>query len=289
MADLSFYTGFMEMARERGIEAAAYWAAEHGFSSVEVLEEPKKIDQFLAKNEKEALHIAQVLKENGLRVSCVSAALNLWEEKNGVEDMKRMMDIVAGLGAPFLHHMLISWLMYPENAPSYEEALPIILEKAAATAENAGEFGLTCLYEGQGLYFNGIKGIEPFLTELKKHHDNVGIVGDMGNPLFAGCDPKDFIARFAKDIRHVHLKDYTIRSFETHPGRPWLAAESGKSGIYLRDELPGKGDIDLLSCIRSLEEVGYKGAYSVESPLGDPISDQDTKEAVDWCNAHITL
>lgn len=287
MADLSFYTGFMEMAREKGMEKTALWTAEKGFSSVEVLEIPSNRENFLAKNVKEALHVQQVLKENGLHVSCLSAALNLWEEKNGVEDLERMMEIVAALGSPFLHHMLISWLFYPEGAPSYEEALPIILEKAHKVAETAKSYGLTCLYEGQGLYFNGVKGVKPFLEAMKKDHDNVGIVGDMGNPLFAGCDPKDFIAAFAEDIKHVHLKDYTIRTFDENPGRPYLATESGKSGIYVLDQLPGDGDIDLVSCMQSLKAVGYQGAYSIESSLGNPISEDAVETTMQWCSLHI--
>ena len=63
------------------------------------------------------------------------------------------------------------------------------------------------------------------------------------------------------------MKDYTIRQLEEDPGRGWLVTESGAHGIYVKEQMPGEGDIDLESCIDVLKKMNYQGAVSLESAI----------------------
>ena len=267
MLELSFYAGFMDMLRKQGIEKTAAYAKEQGFTAVEFLELPFDEDSWVVKTPEEAAKVKDVLARYGLKVACYSAAVDFWTRPDDVEGLKKMIPIVAALGCPYLHHMMIPWLKYPENAPSYEEALPYCLEKTVEVADYAKAYGVSVLYEGQGLYFNGVTGMKPFITALSKRCSNVGIVGDVGNPLFAGCAPENFFKEFGPYIKHVHMKDYTIRQLEEDPGRGWLVTESGAHGIYVKEQMPGEGDIDLESCIDVLKKMNYQGAVSLESAI----------------------
>lgn len=267
MLELSFYAGFMDMLREQGIEKTAAYAKEQGFTAVEFLELPFDEDSWAVKTPEEAAKVKEVLSRYGLKAACYSAAVDFWTRPDDVDGLKKMIPIVAALGCPYLHHMLIPWLKFPEYAPSYDEALPYCLEKAVEVADYAKAYGVTVLFEGQGLYFNGVTGMKPFITALSKRCSNVGIVGDVGNPLFSGCAPEKFFEEFGPFIKHVHMKDYTIRQLEEDPGRGWLVTESGAHGIYVKEEMPGEGDIDLESCIDVLKKMNYQGAVSLESAI----------------------
>ena len=72
--------------------------------------------------------------------------------------------------------------------------------------------------------------------------DNFGILWDAEHTLRAGVDTDEFLRRFGKLIKHVHLKDYDEN----------------------RLCLPGDGIVDLRAIRGSLEEIGYNGLLSLE-------------------------
>ena len=44
------------------------------------------------------------------------------------------------------------------------EALTYALDTASEVANHAAQFGVTCLYEEQGIYINGVKNFVIFMT-----------------------------------------------------------------------------------------------------------------------------
>ena len=65
----TFYTRFNSMAAREGLEATAAYAAEHGFSAVEVLESAGVNSPALIKNTAMAKEARQVLAAKGLNVA----------------------------------------------------------------------------------------------------------------------------------------------------------------------------------------------------------------------------
>ena len=270
LMNISMYVGFSELVKSRGIAEAAKHAASLGFSSVELLEfVDGDVPHLTFGNIDEAEEALRVLSSHGLSVSCLSVCANVVDihaeaptaVKPVIERLKKCADIAAALECPYLHHTLISHLRLPENAPSYDEVLPLVLEAAKEVADYCLSLGITCLYEPQGFYINGSYGFGSFFSLLKKRCKNVGVCGDMGNMLFADEPEYTVFEKHAADIKHVHIKDYYIKD-ELSDGEACKSPSRG--GKYLLRAPIGKGDINIAKCLKLLKNAGYNGAFSIE-------------------------
>ena len=262
-----FYSGFNQMLQEKGLESTATWAQKNGFSSVEFLQLPNENWHRGVNDLTHAAQVKKTLRNFGLKTACYSVGVNLLQGETAISYLKQNAELAAELDSTFLHHTLIDWLMLPPNAPSFEEVFPQILDTAAEIALYCQTLGLTCLYEEQGLYFNGRTNFGNFFREMKKRCQNVGICGDFGNILFVDESPTDFFKAFCTDIKHVHLKDYkqTFSSNDAPEQEGWLQT---KGGTYLKDVPLGEGIIDLPACLQILQKTNYQGEFSLE--LVDP-------------------
>ena len=261
--DFVFYGGFSAMLKEKGVEETLRFTTEKGFSGVEFLEGSKKGAVDSVADLSEAKTVARKLKEYGLPTACYSVGNCVLD--NTTENLKKHVALAAELGSPYLHHTLIPWLVLPPNAPTYQEGLERALEEASQVAEYANGLGLTCLYEEQGMYFNG-QGFRAFYTEMKRRHQNVGVCGDFGNNLFVDEDPADFIAEYAEDIKHVHLKDYLFlpREDRSKKSAEWYET---KGGNWLKDCALGGGVVAFDRIFDALRKVDYQGKYALEISL----------------------
>ena len=261
--DFVFYGEFSAKVRKQGIEETSRLAFEKGFSGVEFLESSKKGAVCTLSDTQTAKAYAETLKKYGLYTACYSVESCILDGET--ENLKKHAELASALGSPFLHHTLIPWLTLSENTPSYEEALQRAVESASKVASYAEKLGITCLYEEQGMYFNG-QGFRPFYEEMKRLHKNVGVCGDFGNNLFVDENPADFIEEYAKEIRHVHLKDYLFlpRADQTQKGIEWYPT---KKGNWLKDCPLGGGVVEFDRIFRALQEANYKGAYALETGL----------------------
>ena len=260
------YFVFKKDLEAYGIEYAARHSKELGFDSVEFLDFyspdqpilPEMIDIDEAK---------RVLCDYGLEVSCFSVGINLLElgPKKSVDVLKKYSDTAARLGSPFLHHTLVFPLTLPEDAPSYDDILDGIVETASAVAAYCSKLNVTCIYEPQGMYFNGVEGLGRFFDKIKLICPNVGICGDVGNSVFVDTDPKRIFDAFALDIKHVHIKDYILSS--TPVGG--LDGYVSRGGGYIYDSELGRGDVDIGYCIDMLKKVGYNDSIAFEFNASD--------------------
>ncbi len=269
----SFYSHFDRMARARGIEKTAEFALEKGFQSVEFFEIAKTSHETVAKDVQDAKRIKKILDSYGLKVDCYSLETVLvGEEATDAEKaLMKNAELAAELGSPFLHHTLAVWLSLPPNAPTYEEAFKQAADAATRVANYCKTLGVTCLYEEQGMYINGMKGFGEFYKEMKSRVSNVAVCGDVGNILFVDEQPEDFFAEYKSDIVHVHLKDYLKKSkLEDTGDEYWYQT---KGGNKLRDTKLGNGVVDFEKCFASLKEAGYDGAYALEVASLDYIDD----------------
>ena len=111
------------------------------------------------------------------------------------------------------------------------------------------------------------EGFSRFFEELHRLYPSVGVCGDVGNPLFVDAAPEAIFLKHAKDIKHVHLKDYAVADapFEKGTFYPTLG------GRYLQTAVLGEGAVALDACVAALRQVGYTGAFSLETSGEDEI------------------
>lgn len=219
---IASYTTFYKDLRTGGLEYALQHSAALGFDAIEVIH-AKRGDPPSPSQVREA---RARFDAYGMPIVCYSAVADLSAgAREQTEMLKRHAEHAATLGAPFLHHTLLPSFPLAKGAPAYGEVLPRVLDAAAEVAEYAASLGVCCLYEPQGLYFNGIEGLESFFTEIRKRCPAVGICADAGNPLFLHTDPVVLARHFAPFVRHAHVKNYAFSNKEPATSERYLLSE----------------------------------------------------------------
>ncbi len=101
---------------------------------------------------------------------------------------------------------------------------------------------------------------------------------DTGNTFIAGQDPVAFLARFAGQVRHVHIKDVSESLA--------AAARGDLTGIAVSHCAIGSGVNagNIRQCLRLLKEAGYDGVLSLECEgAGGPMIEQ----SLAWLRAEL--
>ena len=242
--NFSMYSKFYNILLRDGIEKAADTAKDFGFSSVEFFDfvHPSRVD--CIKSVEDARRMRGVLEERGLTTACYSVAVGLYEEGMTLDTVthaeKKLMqyaEYAAALGCPYLHHTLTITV---EPLLTEETALKYIVPAAIRVAKYAQSLGVTCIYEDQGPFFNGVEGFGKFFYAVKAECPYVGVCGDVGNTLFVDENPEAFFRAYAHEIKHVHVKDYIIANVRGEDG--WSPTRAGK---WAKETIVGEGVINL--------------------------------------------
>ena len=268
----TFYAYFTDKLKNQGPVAAAEFAKAQGFSSVELLEFPTQKREIVISDDEKAKALKAALDEKGLSTACYSIGINIFEQnyeicgKSAEDILKRCAENAAILGCPYLHHTLtIGLKTLPFDAPmTFEGIFNELCDRAERIAKYASSLGVTVIYEPQGPFVNGVKNFGIFFDEMKRRGCDVKICGDIGNCLFVDEAPELFFKKFAKDIVHVHLKDYIINRQDEMPELLW---DKSKGGNMLAETEIGTGIIDFDICMQALKEAGYHGSFALESVL----------------------
>ncbi|MBR5871488.1 MAG: sugar phosphate isomerase/epimerase [Clostridia bacterium] len=281
----TFYTEFIEMLGRDGAQKTAEYAKKMGFSSVEVLETVGEGHPRVIPDGNTAADVKRVFDEYGITVACYSVGCDVYRRPEAEDVLVRHAEIAAALGCPYLHHTLKTGLRMEPDAPAADEVLAHVAAAAIRVADRAKPLGVTCLYEDQGMYANGIENFGRFYREVHRVCDNTGVCGDFGNILFVDEDPVQFLSAFASDIRHVHVKDYLRKNFaDAVPTGGWYPT---KHGQYLRDTTVGAGIIDIPACMKVLHDAGYNGAYALELCHPEPF-DGGVRVAMQYLDAIVS-
>lgn len=263
----TMYSDFYRLLQKDGIEIAASTAARAGFSAVEMLELGKPS---LIPDAECALRAKKILDTHGLSVACYSVALDLLpslSESNpktdAFETVKQAAEIASILGSPYFHHTLIPNLnpIKHQERPPFADIFEKLADRASRVAEICNRLGITVLYEPQGFYVNGVQPFGAFYREMQRRGHDVGVCGDIGNVLFADGSPVEFYRAYAKEFRHVHLKDYRKCSPDEAPPHGSLSSLGGT--VYVPAPI-GQGLIDYPTCTNILREAGYRGTLALE-------------------------
>ena len=252
------YVLFQHDLASHGIEYAAEHTLALGMDAVEFLAGvPSGLPAF--NDLKEAEKTAEVLKRYGLKTSCFSVGASLYgpDMQKVEEGFKRYSEIAAILGSSYLHHTLFHPLVLPPNPPSYETVFNAVIDSVERVAAHAKQFGVSCLYEPQGMYFNGA-GLKKLIdTFAKMGVENVGVCADFGNSMFVDYAPCEIISEMMQYVCHVHIKDYKLC-----PDGEGDYRSSGGQCFYEVEY--AKGDMKNRECIKALLDAGYNGYFSTE-------------------------
>lgn len=253
---IASYSAFSTDVRQKGLEFALKHTVALGFDAVEVIYTRRDALPTTANAKAERTRFDFY----GMPVACYSVAIDISTEDTApIEALKRHLECAAILGSPYLHHTLLPTLSKKPNAPTYTQVLPRVLDAAAQVAEYAAGLGITCLYEPQGFYFNGIAGLDNFFSRLKQHCPNVGICADAGNPLFLHEDPVALARHFAPHVRHVHVKNYAFSEAEPSANERYLMND----GLWMGAVPLSAGTVDIPAFLTALPD--YDGYISIEA------------------------
>lgn len=255
------YSIFSTDFHELGLEAAVEHTLKMGFNAVEHIENAM-VDNAKLQSPSDAVRMRKLLDANGLTVSCYSVVLNLLAEDAAVqkERMLRHVEYARELGSPFVHHTLAPGYDREKKTMTLSEVIERIADDAADIAKYCNDNGMICLYEPQGLYFNGVDGVGAIIREMRSRGIKVGVCGDTGNSVFVDVDPADIFRAFSDDIVHVHVKDY-------YYGRTEDASNYSYDGKKILPSPLGEGDCHIKECLSLIPD--YTGDISFEFAASD--------------------
>lgn len=254
----TMFSGFNAYAAKNGFAEACRYAAALGFSGVEV-QHSRCPDIFFSVED--AKTACTHLRRYRLDASCYSVSSCLYRDADAEALVCRHIEYAAALGAPYVHHTLIPWLVLPPDAPSFEDTLSVVTDAAERIANFARPLGITVIYENQGLYFNGVRGFDAFFREVHRRCPNTGVCGDMGNSLFVDEGAEHFFDAFRDHLRHVHVKDYLRTSAKPENADGWRITRGGN---YLYETVVGEGAVNVRDCMRILRQIDYSGSVGLE-------------------------
>jgi len=272
------YTHFDKLVYEKGFREALRIAKSIGFSGIEIIDCAITPDGMMIPSIEVAKEYRRILAEEEMTVACYSVGITLFQTTIAVEGLKIHADYAATIGAPYLHHTLCMRSAIDDDAPSYDEVFFDVLPRAIEVADYCKTLGMTCIYEDQGHYFNGVENFGRIYRAIKEKCENVGVCCDFGNILFADCHVQPFIKAFLTEIKHVHFKDYHMTPVKDNRKGHW---HTTRGGNYLIGVPTGEGAVDFESGLHLLKKAGYDGFFAFEQELSypDPFI-SDTKQAM---------
>lgn len=92
--------------------------------------------------------------------------------------------------------------------------------------------------------------------------DLVYLLFDTGHLVFADVDAKEVLEKYAKRIKHVHLKDIRNDVWDRVKKEDWSFLKGVKEGVFT---VPGDGMIEFDPLFKILHENDYRGWFVVEA------------------------
>lgn len=236
-------------------------AKEMGFEGIEF------IDLSAPEGVSESDYAAMLKEESdkiGLPIIAYTIGANLLNPDGldaEVERVCRKIDIAEILGAKILRHDA-AWSV-PNGIKShlgFEHVLPTLIEGCKRITEYAASKGIVTMIENHGFFCQDSDRVEKIVNGVA--NPNFGVLIDMGNFSCADENSAKAVGRLAPYAKHVHAKDFHIKSGNgLNPGKGFFKSRGGN---YLRGSIIGHGDIPVYQCIQILKSSGYDGWISVE-------------------------
>lgn len=280
---LGFITNCFAWAGLNDLSAMAVWAAENGFTDLEV--GPSiPLDRAL---------FDKIGEKTGIRPSTFIYCRNFLDPKNGETHRQALRDRITfaaetGADKVVCTTGISDQIIVDGNVLKYdpEVCLQEVAETFKPLLELAEQKNIKLAFELCPMMFN--TAISPYMLEKLFETLNSSLIGlafDPSHLVWEMIDPYPMVEQFKGEIFHVHGKDceilweklrkmgilHTVHRFE----RPVDNGEGIKEydNTWYRYRLPGLGDLDWSRLISDLQIIGYDGTISIEHE--DPI----------WCGS----
>lgn len=211
-----------------------------------------------------AYSLREESEKNKLPIANLTIGAELLNCPSLDEEVSRLLgqvDIAAIIGAKGMRHDATGGYKGIEKSyKSFDEALPALIEGCRRVTEYAGGKGIKTMVENHGYFCQESSRVEKLVTGVGK--ENFGVLLDMGNFLCADEAPELAIGRLASFAKHVHCKDFHVKSGQgVNPGAGFFTSRAGN---FLRGAIVGHGNVPVLQCLSVLKKNGYDGYISIE-------------------------
>ena len=174
-----------------------------------------------------------------------------------VARLKCQVEVAAILGAKTMRHDVCYQLTKSGDGRSFDMMLPYIADNAREITAYAQTLGVKTCTENHGYIAQDSDRVERLFNTV--HHENYGLLVDMGNFVCADENPQTAVSRVAPYAIHVHAKDMLYRSEPTGDG--WGMTRACN---FFKGTVVGEGDVPVKKCLQILKRAGYDGYVSIE-------------------------
>ena len=178
-----------------------------------------------------------------------------------IERVKREVDIAAVLGAATLRHDVTWGSPKDVNLRTFDQVVGRLADGCRAVTQYAQEkYGIKTMVENHGMFVQDSHRMERLVTQV--HHDNFGLLLDMGNFLCVDEAPLHAVGLLAPLAFHVHAKDFFFKDASApNPGEGWFETRSGNR---LRGTILGHGIVPIEAALRLIKKAGYDDVVAIE-------------------------
>ena len=229
-------------------------AKELGFCAIEYTDVPEEL----------APRLARESEAQGLPIICYTVRADFLRAESLEGEIERLcgqVDTAAALGAKLMRHDATRGFDEPLAAcQGFAQALPILAQGCRAVTEYAAARGIATMVENHGFFCQDSGRVAALVGAVG--HPNFGALVDVGNFMCADEDPAKATGLLAPMAKHVHAKDFHVKSGTyDDPGEGWFRSRGGN---YLRGAIIGHGEAPLRQCLCNLKRAGYDGYVSIE-------------------------
>jgi Sugar phosphate isomerases/epimerases len=169
----------------------------------------------------------------------------------------REVDIAAELGVGLMRHDVAS---SPDTSiGNFNKELPKLAAACRRITDYAAAKGIITTVENHGYFLQASDRVQSLIHATDR--SNFRTTLDIGNFLCVDESPAAGVANNIAYASMVHVKDFYVRSPESHLGDGWFRSSHGN---YLRGAIAGQGDIDMRRVLGIIKQSGYDGYISVE-------------------------
>ncbi|MBQ4289904.1 MAG: sugar phosphate isomerase/epimerase [Clostridia bacterium] len=232
-------------------------AAELGFEGFEFLD-----GGWADSGEAELNRIGAYCREKGLEPIAFIVGCDFVNGKyeDEIAKIKEDVDKAAALGVKFLRHDVVNQPRGRKFGIGYDDVLPIVVPAILEITKYAEQKGVQTLTENHGYFSQDAARFEKLINAVA--HPNFGALVDIGNFMCADEDPWKSVGVMAPYAKHVHAKDFFLKTGnEGNPGDGWFPT---RGGSYLRGTIIGHGDARVCQSIQTLKRAGYDGFITIE-------------------------
>ena len=192
-----------------------------------------------------------------------------WDIEKEIELVKHHVDRAETLGTKHMRNDA-GWGVGRGVPPprGFDDYLDRIVYGYKEVTKYAEKKNIVMSIENHGQFVQDSLRVEKIINKVGS--PNFGALIDIGNFLCVDEDPSYAVGILAPYVKHVHVKDFHVKSgMLRNPGQGYFRTRGGN---YIRGAIVGHGNAPVDQCVELLKNQGYNGYLSIEfEGLEDPV------------------